>query len=324
VRIGPISTLPLRASLRIERGKNAKELRRRSDGGTAPGAWTPPRNLLGLRVRIDPYPDLGHQLSTWIAGYLWSADLGVPYLGGEVTKDTKGLFDLAQLTAAAPSGNVLEHRLAATGFETDDWSLHALQETTSRAAPRSSRPWIGRLALDQRRWDQTPAAEPLRRAVLGGYLGDQLRSVESNADYIAVHARRGDIGPQSHPDRWIGLDYYRGLIDEIRSVPALNSMPIRLFTSGDAADLRDLERVGVMISDGGQRDQDFIEIAAARVVVAAPSSFGFLAALVSRAPVIARTPWWHHVPDSGRWLAYQADKGLDTTRLGRLVAGDPS
>lgn len=324
MRIGPIRTLPLRASLRIERGMNARDLQRGSGDATPPDGWVPPRNLLGLRVRVDPYPDLGHQLSTWIAGYLWSADLGVPYLGGDVTKDTKGLFDLARSTAGAPCGTVVERRIAATGFEYEDWALPALQRATSRVASRSSRPWVGRLAVDQRRWDQTPAAEPLRRALLGGYLGEQFRQTEANADYIAVHARRGDIGPESHPDRWIGLAYYQRLIAEIRTVPALAHMPVRLFTSGDAADLRDLNAIGVTISNGGERDQDFIEIAAARVVVAAPSSFGFLAALVSRAPVIARVPWWHHIPDTGRWLAYQAGQDLDAARLDDLISGAAS
>jgi hypothetical protein len=303
---------------------NARDLRRVTGNATPLDGWVPPRNLLGLRVRVDPYPDLGHQLSTWIAGYLWSADLGVPYLGGDVTKDSKGLFHLSQSTADAPSGSVAERRMAATGFENEDWALPALQRATNRVASRSARPWVGRLAVDQRRWDQTPAAEPLRRALLGGYLGKQFRQIEANADYIAIHARRGDIGPQSHPDRWIGLAYYQRLIAEIRTVTALAQMPIRLFTSGDAADLRDLEAIGVSISDAGERDQDFIQIAAARVIVAAPSSFGFLAALVSRAPVIARVPWWHRIPNTGRWLAYQEGRGLDVYRLGNLISGAAS
>ncbi|PZF11065.1 hypothetical protein DEJ25_11840 [Curtobacterium sp. MCPF17_011] len=276
--------------------------------------------MVGLTVRIDPYPDLGHQLSTWVSGYLWAQDLGVPYLGGEVTKDTRGLFALTEMTAPAPGGRVVQRRLAATGFETEPWALPALQRVVDGAAGRSAQPWVGRLALDQRRWDQTPAAASLRRAVLGGYLGRELVTAESGSGYIAIHARRGDIGPQTHPDRWLGLSYYERLVAEIRTVRRFEQMPIRLYTSGDAADLRDLEGLGVRISDSGDRDHDFVAIAAARLIVAAPSSFGFFAALVSRAPVIARVPWWHRIPDTGRWFAYDSSSGLDTTRLARALS----
>jgi hypothetical protein len=78
----------------------------------------------------------------------------------------------------------------------------------------------------------------------------------------------------------------------------------------------------VQINDSGDRDHDFIQIAAARLIVAAPSSFGFFAALVSRGPVIARTPWWHHIPDTGRWFAYDPQRGLDVSRLGLALPMD--
>jgi hypothetical protein len=321
--LAPLRTLPLRASLRLEREQNARDLRR-GPQQQASDTWLPPETLAGLRVRIDPYPDLGHQLSTWIAGYLWARDLGVPFFGGDVSKDTKGLLDLSVLTSEPPAGPTTERRLAATGFENETWSLPALQQSVTRASARSARPWTGRMALDQRRWDQTPIAEPLRRAVLAGYLGADLLQAEADAQYVAIHARRGDIGPMTHPDRWIDVAFYERLIAEIRTVPQFRIAPIRLYTSGDATDLRGLEQLGVVIKDTGGRARDFVEIAAARLVVAAPSSFGFLAALVSRSPVIARVPWWHHVPDTGRWLAYQASRGLDTGRLEQLAAGSPS
>lgn len=273
--------------------------------------------MVGLRSRIDPYPDLGHQLSTWVSGYLWAKDLDVPYLGGDVTKDTRGLFALPEPAPEVLSGRVARRRLGATGFETEPWALAALQQAIDGAAGNPSQPWVGRLALDQRRWDQTPATAMLRSAVLAGYLGSELVAAESGSGYIAIHARRGDVGPETHPGRWLGLTYYERLVEEIRTVSRFERVPIRLYTSGDAADLHDLERLGVSISASGDRDHDFIAIAAARLIVAAPSSFGFFAALVSRAPVIARTPWWHRIPNTGRWFAHDPKVGLDTGRLAR-------
>lgn len=317
MRLTPLKTLPLRAAIKAERSRNLRELRRAASTTVDQTGWNPPANLVGLAARIDPYPDLGHQLSTWVSGYLWAKDLNVPYFGGPVTKDTRGLFALSEATAEPLSGRVAKRRLGATGFETEPWALATLQQAVDGAVGNPSRPWVGRLALDQRRWDQTPAAAMLRQAVLAGYLGSELVAAESGSEYIAIHARRGDIGPETHPDRWLGLSYYERLVDEIRTVRRFERVPIRLYTSGDAADLQDLERLGVSISASGDRDHDFIAIAAARLIVAAPSSFGYFAALVSRAPVIARSPWWHRVPNTGRWFAHDPKLGLDTGRLAR-------
>ena len=213
MRLTPLKTLPLRAAIKAERSQNVRELRRAASTPVDPTGWNPPSNMVGLRSRIDPYPDLGHQLSTWVSGYLWAKDLDVPYLGGDVTKDTRGLFALPEPAPEVLSGRVARRRLGATGFETEPWALAALQQAIDGAAGNPSRPLVGRLALDQRRWDQTPAAAMLRRAVLAGYLGSELVAAESGSEYIAIHARRGDIGPETHPDRWLGLSYYERLVD---------------------------------------------------------------------------------------------------------------
>lgn len=323
MKLKPLRTLPRRAAIKAERSLAVRELRQSAlTPDDHQQQWIPPRNMVGLRAQIDPYPDLGHQLSTWASGYLWARDLGVPYFGGEVTKDARGLFALSELTDAPPPGRPTERRLRATGFETEPWALPALRRAAEKAAGTRERAWIGRLAIDQRRWDQTPAAPALRRAVLAGYLGRELLAAESASEHIAVHARRGDIGPGTHPDRWLDVPFYEKLISDIRSIRQLERLPIRLYTSGDAADLRELERLGVQINDSGDRDHDFVAIASARLIVAAPSSFGFFAALVSRAPVIARVPWWHRVPDSGRWFAYEPSIGLDTARLSRVLPAE--
>lgn len=320
MKITPLTTLPLRASLKLERAQNRRDIVRSVHSERRDLGWSPPAGLQGLRVRVDPYPDLGHQMSTLVSGYLWARDLGVPYFGGDVTKDPRGLFALTELSERAPS-NAVEHRVAATGFETESWALPGLRASLDRVAHRQSGPWVGRLALDQRRWDQTPASEALRRAVICGYLGERLLEEEARSGYIAIHARRGDIGPHTHADRWLGIDYYERLIGEIRTVPSLRDFPVRLFTSGDAGDLHGLQSIGVDVSETGDRDHDFIALAAARLIVTAPSSFGFFAALVSTAPVIARVPWWHHVPDGGRWFSYQSEGGLDRSRLARVMSG---
>lgn len=322
MKVLPIGTIPLRASLALARAANARHLRRSAMIAPVPMIdWSPPSNLVAVCSRIDPYPDLGHQLSTWIAGYLWAADLGVPFVGGPVSKDRRGLFRFEAIGVrqdGLPSP-VRTRRVGATGFETEVHSLPYLQEQIRRAARAAKGPFVAQLALDQRRWDQTPAASALRQAFLAGYLGENLMAAEVSSDYVAMHARRGDIGRDTHPNRWVGVEFYRGLVNDLRKIDALAEAPIRLYTSGNAEDLLALQDIGVEIRKDGDRDRDLLELAAAKLLVTGPSSFGFTAALISKAPVIARYPWWHATPDSGRWARCAEGVPLEVRRISELL-----
>ncbi|WP_295835772.1 hypothetical protein [uncultured Microbacterium sp.] len=216
-------------------------------------------------------------------------------------------------------------RLPATEDERTATSLDILRSHVNRA--RKKRPGKAiefRLPLDHPRFDQVPASDALRSAVMAGSLGRELQRLEASPDYVAVHVRRSarenDIGPDTHPDRWLDIDWYAELIGRIRAVDDLGQVPIRVYSLGPPESFAALSALaGVELHLNGDRDQDFVELSAARLLVAAPSSFSFNAALVSRGAVLARAPWWHHIPDEGRWVRMNAAGLFSETSVKRAI-----
>ena len=261
-----------------------------------------------LSATINSGAGLGHQLSGWIAGDLWAHDLGLQTASGNVPADRNRLFAFDSSLGQPPAAHKVVH-LPAVPDERDPRSWSVLKAAVVRAQNNCpDMPIRFQLSLDQARWDQTAAAGPLRAAVLSGNYGSQLREAEgSNPGYIAVHIRRGDVGRLSTggsgESRWVDLDWYKDLIADLRRIPDLRDLEMRIYSQGDQADFATISDSGTTIILDGERDQDFVGLCGARLLIAAPSSFSFTAALVSRGAVIVRSPWWHRLPDGGRWVS---------------------
>lgn len=327
----PIRTLPLRLRLRARRFRNKlqKQLQPRYWARlSAHGHVVPTARRAGdvLTVEIHPYALLGHQASGWMSGFLWARDLDVDYVGRRLPEDARGLFALP--SSGSNNGNSRRKivRLPATEDERDPTSLKILQERIGRARERfSSDPIEFRLPLDQPRHDHTPAGEALRAAVLAGAEGATLKHLEAGPEYIALHIRRparaNEIGPDTHPDRWLTSEWYAELVRRIQLIDALRDLPVRVYSLGDAHSFASLvSHPSVELHLNGDRDADFVALAGARLLVAAPSSFSFNAALVTQGAVLARTPWWHHIPNEGRWTHMDGSGAFNEEELLRALA----
>lgn len=327
----PFRTIPLRFRLRARRFQNKVQKRsqqrywaRASARGVPPTSVRRPGDI--LTVELHPYALLGHQASGWMSGYLWARDLNLDYVGSALPEDTDGVFALASDAESVEVRKRAIVRLPATEDERDDTSVGILRSHVDRA--RKKRPATAiefRLPLDHPRFDHTPASEVLRSAVLDGSLGAELQRLEAGGDYVAVHVRRpareNEIGPNTHPDRWLTSEWYADLIVRIRALDELSRLPIRVYSLGDPKSFAPLSEVaGVHLHLNGERDRDFVELSAARLLVAAPSSFSFNAALVSRGAVLARAPWWHHIPDAGRWTHMGGSGSFSEPSLKRALA----
>lgn len=286
-----------------------------------------------LRSHIHPYPGLGHQVSVWLAGFLWAKDLSLEYLGGSVTRND-GLLDLAdeKLSNGKKRSNVVTVRLPPTSDERNESSLRILQGAISRAKLRYAEvdAIIFVLALDNPRYNQIPAATEVRRAMLSGSQARQICNRENDALLrVVVHIRRGDINESSQGSgtglsRWISEEFYLDVIRNLReavNLPNLNVDVVSLGTPAEFPKLGDMHNVQLHLN--GDSAEDMVLLTSADILVAAPSSFSFTAALASKGAVLALYPWWHEIPDTGRWFRLDRAGGFDQTRLGHLL-GDLS
>jgi hypothetical protein len=295
---------------------------------------------LYLRTKIHPYPGLGHQISVWLSGLLWSQDLGLQYVGGRVTRDTHGLLEIAD--GSVPKSNLGERvvyvSLPPTQDERTQDSKLILQGAVDRARflHRGSDAIVFTSALDNPRYDQVPAESEIRRALLAGSCGHRLRERESSGQRrIAIHVRRGDISQTSEArgaglSRWVSEEWYAGVIENLRKVPDLGDLEISVISLGSAEDFPVLSRIaGINLCLNGNSADDLVDLASADVLVTAPSSFSFTAALASRGIVLAPHPWWHEVPDEGRWFRLDSAGKFDRDRMQSIVTdrfseGSPS
>lgn len=345
MRLRPLSTLPVRLSLRLEGRSNAKaKLEQRTFLEHADDRAVKELPEVSLVSFPNPYALLGHQVSNWISGYLWSADLGLPYAGGLLTRDSDGLFNFSSSTVGGEAlwrevagtrdfdqrvlglGRILRRlpRVRATLDEQDETSLDALRRGVHIATDRNPAAQLVRFALDQPRYDQTPAAPAIRQAVLDGCVGRRVLENEKAADFVAIHIRRphhlGEISQQAHPDRWIDQEWYLRVVEQLRALPELRAMPIRIYSLGSPEQFDRLASLdGVQIHVNGDRDSDFADLVSSRVLVASPSSFSFTAALASKRTILARFPWWHYVPEESRWTRIAEDGSLDLHNLRRAL-----
>lgn len=327
MKIRPVSTVPLRASLLFARRRNAYTQRNLDMLERKFAPWAAASTDVSratVASTIHPYPGLGHQLAGWISGYLWARDLGLRYTGGSISRDPDGLFNFVTEPTTAGGSRV---RLLSVLDERDQRSATVLRGQVNKALiAAKGMPVNFELALDQPRWDQTPAAAAIRAAVLGGSHGAMLEQIgATNQPYIAMHIRRGDVDPammggSTGQSRWIDEEWYVSLVRRLRQNPQFAGLEVRLYALGASQDFPLLSREGVTLCLNRDRDLDFIELCAATILVVAPSSFSFTAGLASNGAVIARYPWWHQIPDSGSWVRADPKGSFSMSALERAVA----
>lgn len=326
MNIRPLRSLPLRFSLKAETAANALERR------FAPllDAWLAHRASRielasvntaehSLAIRVHPYALIGHQVSSWIAGWLWSRDLVVEFVGGYLPRDENNMFggESPRQDGDRPATKVI--RLPWVEDERSPRSRRILENAIRAAIHRhGDRALTFRLALDPARYDQTPASDAIRQAVLSHYKGKALLEAEAENEYVAIHIRRGGDIHQNHfsgpeqVNRWVTEDWHVLVVEELRQIPELASMEFRAYSLGSAEDFPLLREIGVRLMLNGDRDQDLVELAAARVLVLSPSSFSFTSALMSRGAVLGRVPWRHRIPNDGRWVSFNQPSELNS------------
>lgn len=336
MKITPLSSLPLRVRLRAAKWSNRllksawgqALLRRRHRGGPIRPDRSDSADVY-LAAAPHPYALLGHQLSNWISAYLWAQDLSIRFIGAELPRDDTGMFNLSVIHDTLPADQkTMTKRLPPTYDERSESSHDLLKAALRRYSHKyAGRTLILRPAVDQARWDLTAAAPAVRAALGAGAYGDRLRRQEAAPPYIAIHIRRpayaNELAPHELSYRWVAEDWYLDLIDRLAE-QNVGHWPIRVYALGTTEDFPRLsQKPGFELRLNGPRDEDFVDLCAARVLVVAPSSFSFNAALASRGVVLARVPWWHHIPTGGRWVPVDEAGQFDSLRYREALDGTP-
>ena len=97
-------------------------------------------------------------------------------------------------------------------------------------------------------------------------------------------------------------DWFAGvmamILDEHRGERPL----FHVYSQGRAEEFADLGRrfdLRLHLEAGDQ--ETLLNMSRADVLVMSPSGFSYLAAILGEGRKIARTPWWHHLPQGGNW-----------------------
>jgi hypothetical protein len=265
---------------------------------------------------------VGHQMASWSAVVYRARTLGIAFANPGVSQDHNDFFGLAAY--GVPSRQVgdmksLRHvRLPPIGDERDARGTELWQKIVQSHRSRSSSPILFHAPLDSPIYDQVAVEDVFRDCYWEKHPSPPR---QSGPFRLAVHVRRGDVTAEQArsssqmAQRWLDGTWYEALLEDLlHNLGALGiDAQVTIHAIGDVSDLAGLaNHPNIKLRINRPRDEDFEALASSDLLVTAPSSFSFTAALVSRGAVIAPLPWWHKVPDEGRWIALP--EGLTPTR----------
>ncbi|MBG6214252.1 MULTISPECIES: hypothetical protein [unclassified Cryobacterium] len=281
-----------------------------------------------MEIEVHPYALIGRQVSSWVSGYLWAKDLDFECAGGALTKDPEGLFDFSRVTSRPPESGVKRVWLTPVGDQSDPRVARILRaQVASVKAKFPDLVLMFRSSLDPGLWGQVPTEGAVRGALQAGSPGEKFDRQEAQAEYVASHVRRGADIHENHMggaggiNRWVLEDWHVEVVKALRATDGFDDMEIQVYALEQPKDFPLLALAGVLVKLNGDRDTDLIEFASARLLVLSSSSFSFTAALASRNVILGRVPWWHKVPDTGRWVNIDAKGNFSTTQLSAAIAG---
>ena len=129
------------------------------------------------------------------------------------------------------------------------------------------------------------------------------------AAVVAVHVRRGDVGPGNWTSRYAPNAWYATLMASgaLRRRFGGGPLEFRVYSEGLPADFSDLAALGAVLRLGGDPLQAVADFLDADVLVLSKSSFSFVPALFREGPVVFT---------SGRWVRPPLDAWVDARDLG--------
>lgn len=251
------------------------------------------RERIYVTTLPGPGAGIGHQSANWNTAYWLAKECGIrfahqPFSNGWDTFLGFGRDEL-QLD------QVVANPIYLSMLNLDD-EVDKFKQMVAEAKDDT----IFHLATNQNMHHQERTEEDLRRKY---WLTQSPYIYEKKA--VAVHTRRNVVAEEV--ERLLSCTY---IIKVLTALP--RDYEIHLFSDGEVCGL---EQFNLTQHINGNMFSDFNMMASADILVLGRSGFSYLAGLVSRGIKIGSYPWWHNIPDEGKWIRASLEGEFDTTRI---------
>jgi len=267
----------------------------------------------GVVLSCVPHPTtgVGHRFSEWNTGLIVAREADVPFLNsglGEGWDNAFGLTGYFVETAAY----LKRHSVSVIRLPFVEWHDRPTAATELavmvRAVAGKTKNTVVMLADGQNLFRQHDSARELR-ALYERRPSCSVRSAPKERLRIAVHIRRGDVvhmkqqGRGNWQARFVDTSWFVSVL--AAAVQGLGNRPyeIEIFSQGSP---EDFTAFGTFETARLRLDADpmwtFHRMATADVLITSPSSFSFNAGLVNPGVKLARSPWWHEIPQGDGWF----------------------
>lgn len=277
---------------------------------------------------------LGHMVSEWNTGLLWSHWLNIPFADCSMREpwaDFFGLNGFQGFQSLLEKQRTRLIRLPRITFEEDPSANPSIRRIINFYGRQS--PTLFQLYFDQNSFRQDEISPILQKKYFEGRRRAPIHSLRDDTKInISVHIRRRNAVDMSNPkvhdtnsagyrQRYYDLEYFLDLCKFIEDALGKDRAIFHIFSQGNETDYHAfnfLRNVRYHI------DRDLMEtvhnLIIGDILVVSPSSLSFQAALISKAVIFAPYPFWHHIPDQPPWHRIHSDYKAHSGENERTVA----
>jgi hypothetical protein len=268
---------------------------------------------------------IGHSVMEWNSGYAYAKHFGIQYAHIDIRSDWEAVLGLGL-------GEVKVKDLRRAGIRllrlpplpsTTDQSLFSddmVRQLLSEYRP--SRPTLIVLYDGQIVFGQTLTAAQLSDKY---HKLNPVRAKKRTEIRVAVHIRRPGPTDVNFPDmhrsdseeyrtRCLPVDYFITQCKVVADAIGLRPACMEIYSTAQAGELSELAEMGnshlrIEINTHLREHDAFRRMVDADILVGSPSSFSYLAALISCGVRIFPFPYHHKVPESGGWVRADRTRG---------------
>lgn len=254
---------------------------------------------------------IGHSFCEWNTGFLWAHKLGLEFVDIPMKEEWHSFLGfgegLPKYYDIIEQWNPVIVRLPYVPWSRGRDAFPVIRNIVESV--RSNRDLLFILADGQNEYDHTQNADFLRSKFLnhGKSMDFPDHRIEGCIN-VAVHIRRGDVTQMATSrtsnwsERFVPEEWFISVIDMLRNRFFTENLIFNIYSQGSSSDLKKLyERNDCIFYLNNNERESLINMAYADVLLMSPSGFSYLAALLSQGIKIARSNWWHYLPNTKNW-----------------------